>query len=213
MPEAEPALQYADLDQQEHAARLGMWGFLSTEVLFFGALILMYVRYRMAYAEGFVEAARHTDLVLGTTNTAVLLTSSFLVAWAAAAVRLDSRRLVAILLTAAALLGLLFLGLKVVEYRREYHEHLVPGLDFAFPGRHASAVALFYGFYFVATGLHALHLVIGIFVLALIARKMLQGAYSARYHTPLTVAGLYWHFVDVVWIFLFPLIYLLERNA
>ena len=127
MPEVQPAVQYADLRQQDHAARLGMWGFLSTEVLFFGGLMLMYVRYRMAYAEGFVEAAQHTQIVIGTINTAVLLTSSFLVAWAFAAAKLGATRLVAILLGSAALLGVLFLGLKVIEYAQEYHEHLVPG--------------------------------------------------------------------------------------
>jgi cytochrome c oxidase subunit 3 len=213
MSDAQPGLQYADLRQQEHAARLGMWGFLSTEVLFFGGLVLMYARYRMAYPDGFAEAARHTEIVIGTVNTAVLLTSSFLVAWAVAAVKLGGNRPAAVLFESAAVLGVLFLGLKAVEYRQEYHEHLVPGLNFAFAGPHAGAAELFYGFYFVATGLHALHLTIGIVALAVIARRARRGGYSARYHAPLTVAGLYWHFVDVVWIFLFPLIYLPGRNA
>jgi cytochrome c oxidase subunit 3 len=212
MPEAQPAFQFADLRQQHEVAQLGMWAFLATEVLFFGGLILAYAVYRFGYPGDFAAAARHTKIVIGATNTAILLTSSFFVAWAVAAARLEAARAVAILLSLAAAAGVIFLALKGLEYAQEYREHLVPGVDFSFPAELARGAELFFMFYFVATGLHALHVLIGIVVLALVARAASRRAYSARYHAPITVAGLYWHFVDVVWIFLFALIYLPGRS-
>lgn len=213
MPEPPLGFQYADLGQQHDTAQLGMWTFLATEVLFFGGLILVYCVYRIGDPAGFAQAARHTKIVIGTVNTAVLLTSSFLVAWAVTAARLRQGKLAAILIWAAAALGAAFLALKLVEYRMEYGEQLVPGLSFAITGPNATAVYLFFSFYFVATSLHALHVAIGIIVLVLIGRQAYRLRYSERYHAPITVAGLYWHFVDIVWIFLFALIYLPGRNA
>jgi cytochrome c oxidase subunit 3 len=213
MPEARPAVQFADLRQQHDVAQLGMWVFLATEVLFFGGLILTYCVYRFGFPDGFAEAARHTKIVFGTINTAILLTSSFLVAWAVEIARLRQGRVAAMLLWAAALLGIAFLVLKGIEYKTEYDEHLVPGLNFAFPGAQARAVTLFFAFYFVATGLHGIHVAVGIVALAVIGLRARQGAYSEHYHAPVTVAGLYWHFVDVVWIFLFALIYLPGRAS
>ena len=212
MPEAQPAFQFADLRQQHEVAQLGMWAFLATEVLFFGGLILAYAVYRFGYPADFAAAARHTKIVIGAANTAILLASSFLVAWAVAAARLEAARAAAILLSWAAAAGVIFLALKGLEYSQEYREHLVPGLNFAFPAEHARGAELFFMFYFVATGLHAIHVLIGIIVLAAIARAASRRAYSAQYHAPITVAGLYWHFVDVVWIFLFALIYLPGRS-
>jgi cytochrome c oxidase subunit 3 len=211
MPEPQPAFQFVDLRQQHDVAQLGMWVFLATEVLFFGGLILAYCVYRIAYPAGFAEAARHTRIVIGTANTAVLLTSSFLLAWAVMAARLRAARLAAILLWSAAALGILFLVLKGIEYRGEYRDRLVPGLDFDFTRAHGGAMALFFTFYFVATGLHAVHVAIGIGVLMVIGFRASRHAYSERYHAPITVAALYWHFVDMVWIFLFALIYLPGR--
>jgi cytochrome c oxidase subunit 3 len=211
MPEAAP--QFADLQQQEDVAIIGMWVFLATEVLFFGGLILLYLAYRIGYSDGFAEAARHTDILIGTINTALLLTSSFLVAWAIPAARLDDGRLAALLLCVAALLGGLFLCLKGVEYSKEYREHLVPGLDFSYSGANAGSVQLFFIFYFIATGVHGLHLIIGVIVLLVMAARARRAEFSARYHAPLNVAGLYWHFVDLVWIFLYALIYLPGRSA
>jgi cytochrome c oxidase subunit III len=213
MPDAQPAFQYSTLPQQHDAAQLGIWVFLATEVLFFGGLILAYCVYRHAYPDDFAAAARHTKIVIGASNTAILLTSSFLVAWAVAAVKIPAGRTAAILLLAAGLLGILFLGLKGYEYREEYREQLVPALNFAFDQAHARGAKLFFMLYFVATGLHALHVAIGVIVLWAIAWRSRQGAYSAVYHAPITVAGLYWHFVDAVWIFLFALIYLPGRNS
>jgi cytochrome c oxidase subunit III len=211
MPKAAP--QFADLQQQEDVAIIGMWVFLATEVLFFGGLILLYLAYRTGYSDAFAEAGRHTDIVIGTINTAILLTSSFLVAWAITAGRLEDGRLAAGLLCVAAFLGVLFLCLKGVEYSKEYREHLVPGLDFSYSGTNAGGVQLFFIFYFIATAVHALHLMIGIVVLLVMAARARHAEFSARYHAPLNVAGLYWHFVDLVWIFLYALIYLPGRNA
>ena len=213
MPEPQPAFQFADLRQQHDVAQLGMWVFLATEVLFFGGLILAYSAYRFGYPEGFAQAARHTKIVIGAANTAVLLTSSFLVAWAVVGARLREGRLAAVLMWIAAALGVLFLALKGVEYAKEYQEHLVPGLNFSVQEPNAKAMSLFFAFYFVATGLHAVHVAVGIVVLAVIGVRASHGAYSERYHAPITIAGLYWHFVDVVWIFLFALIYLPGRAS
>jgi cytochrome c oxidase subunit 3 len=182
-------------------------------VLFFGGLILAYAVYRHADPTGFAEAARHTKIAIGTINTAVLLTSSFLVAWALTVARLGLGKLAGVLLWSAAVIGVVFLVLKGIEYSSEYDEHLVPGLNFSFPGPHAHAAHLFFSFYFVATGLHAVHVAIGIVVLAVIGRNARLGRYGERYNVPVMVAGLYWHFVDVVWIFLFALIYLPGRAA
>jgi len=213
MREARPAFQYASLPQQHDAAQLGIWTFLATEVLFFGGLILAYVVYRYGYPDDFAAAARHTKIVIGVINTAVLLTSSFLVAWGVWSAKLEADRLAAKLLCAAAVLGMLFLALKGWEYFQEIEEHLFPFADFRFAPEHMRGALLFFLFYFIATALHALHVSVGIGVLLAIARRAGRGAYSARYHSPITVAGLYWHFVDVVWIFLFALIYLPGRNG
>ena len=209
MAEQPPAFQFASAVQQREAATLGMWTFLATEVLFFGALIAGYSAYRLIHPEAFVEAARHTKIVLGTANTAILLTSSAFMATAVEANEGGSRRAAILCLAATALLGLAFLAIKGWEYELEYGEHLVPGLNFD-PARYGDVAQLFFLFYFFATGLHALHLTIGIALVGGLAAR------TASAHPPrsLTVRmiGLYWHFVDVVWIFLFPLIYLVGRN-
>jgi cytochrome c oxidase subunit III len=213
MREARPAFQYATLPQQQEAARLGIWTFLASEVLFFGGLILAYAVYRYGYPDDFAAAARHSKIVIGTLNTAILLSSSFLVAWAVWAARIEADRLSASLLCTAAALGVAFLALKGWEYLQEYKEHLLPGANFQFAPEYIRGAQLFFIFYFVATSLHALHVTVGIVVLLAVARRAGQGAYSQRYHSPLTVAGLYWHFVDLIWIFLFALIYLPGRNG
>jgi cytochrome c oxidase subunit 3 len=213
MPDTRLAEQFVDLRQQHDVAELGIWVFLATEVLFFGGLILAYCVYRSTYSAGFAEAAQHTKIIIGTTNTAILLTSSFLVAWAVTMTKLREVRFAALLLWGAALLGLVFIALKGVEYTLEYREHLLPGLGFEFAGSHAHATHLFFSFYLVATGLHAVHVAVGIGVLIVIGWRARQHAYSDDYHSPVTVAGLYWHFVDLVWVFLFALIYLPGRSG
>jgi cytochrome c oxidase subunit III len=211
MSDAQPAIQFTDLRQQHDAAELGMWVFLGTEVLFFGALILAYCVYRIGDPQGFAAAARHTQLAIGSGNTALLLTSSFVVAWAVAAVKLNAGRFASVLLWIAAGLGVIFLGLKGFEYRLEYDEHLVPGLDFSNSEVRTHTALMFFSLYFIMTALHALHVLIGVIALVTIGWRARHNAYSERYHAPASVAGLYWHFVDVVWIFLFALIYLPGR--
>jgi len=201
-----PEIQYATLEQQSDSAQLGIWVFLATETLFFGALLLGYAVLRHAYPAGFAEAGRETKIIIGTVNTAVLLTSSATMAWAVHAAGSGHRRLLTLMLAITAALGLVFLGLKGVEYSEEYAERLVPG--FNFDPAHGAAVELFYFLYFVLTGLHAVHLTIGIAVVVVIAVRARRGAFSPAYYTPVEVTGLYWHFVDLVWIFLFPLLYL-----
>ena len=213
MPDS-PAVapQFASVSHRDETAELGMWVFIATEVLLFGGLLLSYFVYRHAYPQGFATGSRHTEIVIGTANTAILLTSSFLVAWAVEIFAAETRRLTAGLLAAAICLGLAFIVLKGIEYHGEYEEHLVPGIDFRFTGDLANGVQLFFIFYFIATAIHALHMIIGIGLLAVLA-LLCRGAPSTRHRAALHSAALYWHFVDIVWIFLFALIYLPGRST
>jgi cytochrome c oxidase subunit 3 len=209
MAERAPSFQYATLAQQHEADALGMWGFLATEVLFFGALIAAYFAYRITYGDQFIEAARHTKVALGTANTAVLLTSSACMAMAVHSTEERARRSAALWFAATALLGLTFIGIKGYEYLEEYREHLVPALDFS-TAQYGGVTQLFFIFYFIATGLHAVHLTIGIGMIVTLA--VLSASNRLPPVQPVRMIGLYWHFVDIVWIFLFPLIYLAGRN-
>jgi cytochrome c oxidase subunit 3 len=208
-----PALgeQYVSRPQQRETAVLGMWVFLATEVLFFGPLFLAYLYGRVHMGEGFAEASRHSHVWIGSANTAILLTSSLTMALAARAAQLGERAGLAWLLRATAALGAAFLALKGIEYWKEWNEGLVPVLHFTYVGAHAGAVELFYLLYFVMTGVHALHLTLGIALVAWLSTR--ASDFGPGYHAPVEVTGLYWHFVDCVWIFLYPLIYLLERYA
>ena len=161
---------------------------------------------------GFAEAGKETKIVIGTVNTAVLLTSSATMAWAVHAAKTGHRRLLARLLAATAGLGIVFLALKGFEYSLEYKEKLVPGINFDL-ARHGPIAELFYFFYFTATGVHAVHLTIGVGIVCVMMVRAWRGAFSPLYHTPVEVTGLYWHFVDFVWIFLYPLIYLVGRSG
>ncbi len=190
-------------------AQLGMWIFLATELLFFGGLFAAYAWGRAHWSEGFSAASHHTHVVLGTLNTALLLSSSALVAVAAACAGEERRRrAVAHLLAGAALLGLAFMALKGVEYAKEWHEGLFPGPGFVL-AQHTGA-ELFFMLYFVMTGLHALHLLIGVGLLGSFAWGAWRSSpWADAGHVE--VAGLYWHFVDIVWIVLYPLLYLAGR--
>jgi cytochrome c oxidase subunit III len=202
------AEQFDDLTQQHEAASLGMWVFLVTEILFFGGLFAGYTVYRAAYPEAFREASHHLDLLLGSLNTAVLITSSLTMALAVHSVQAGHRRALMRFLLLTLVLGAVFLGIKGTEYAHKYAEELVPGLRFAYSGPHASQVQLFLCFYFVMTGLHAFHMLVGIALLSVLAFLAWRGHFSADYYAPVETSGLYWHFVDIVWIFLFPLLYL-----
>lgn len=203
----------ATVPQRDEVLELGMWTFLSTEVLLFGGLILSYFVYRHADPQAFLAAGRETNIVIGTLNTALLLTSSFCVAAALRAAEHEQRRTTRALLVLAIVLGLTFLGLKSFEYIEEYREHLVPGVNFARAGENAHGIELFFIFYFVATLLHAVHVLCGIGVLAVFAALATATIARSRYVAGLRTAALYWHFVDLVWIFLFALIYLPGRSS
>ena len=211
MSERAIGFQYATPAQQREASTLGMWAFLATEVLFFGALIAAYLNYRIWFGEEFIAAASLTKVAMGTANTAVLLTSSACMAMAVTTFEAGSRRAPVLWLAATALLGLAFVAIKATEWWLEYQEHLVPALNFDL-ARHGGVAEIFFVFYFCATGLHALHLLIGISIVSWLAVAIGRGTIVPGGSTTRLV-GLYWHFVDVVWIFLFPLIYLAGRNG
>jgi len=211
-PEAIHLHQFDDPVQQHEASWLGMWVFLGTEVMFFGGMFLGYTFYRTAYPQGFASASNHLDIWLGTINTAVLICSSFTMALAVRAGQIGQNRLVKIFLCLTIVLGIVFLGIKFTEYYQKFEEHLVPGSDFRFEGALASSAEIFFSFYFAMTGIHALHMIIGIGLLATLIVKTARGRFSATYNTPIELVGLYWHFVDIVWIFLFPLLYLVGRH-
>jgi len=209
--QASLAHHFDDPEQQFEASTLGMWIFLITEVMFFGGLFASYAIYRSLHPEGFAVASRHLDYRLGAVNTAVLICSSLTMALAVRSAQLGRSRALRLFLALTMALGLVFLGVKVIEYSHKAHEHLVPGPSFRFEGPHARTAQLFFSFYFAMTGLHALHMVVGIGVLAVLWILAWRGRFSSQYYTPVEVAGLYWHFVDVVWIYLFPLLYLISR--
>ena len=204
--------QFDDAAQQYEASALGMWVFLVTEIMFFGGLFTAYVAYRSAYPGAFGAASEHLDLTLGAVNTAVLIGSSLTMALAVHSSQLGKRTALITFLLLTMALGSVFLGIKAVEYADKFHHHLVPGLHFAFAGSDAHQAQIFFSLYFAMTGLHALHMVIGLGVLAVLALQARRDRFGTRYHTPIELAGLYWHFVDIVWIFLFPLLYLIERH-
>jgi cytochrome c oxidase subunit III len=203
---------FDDLGQQHEAATLGMWLFLATEVLFFGGLFAAYMLYRMWYPETWGEASRTLDVTLGTINTTVLIGSSLTMALAVHAAATDKRRTLMLFLVATMVLGAVFLGIKGVEYAHKFSEHHVPGLDFHFEGSVPARANLFFSLYFAMTGLHALHMVIGLGIMAVMFVMAWRGKFSARWYTPVEISGLYWHFVDIIWIFLFPLLYLVDRH-
>ncbi len=192
-----------------------MWVFLVTEILFFGGLFCTYAVYRNWHEAAFVAGSRALLVWAGTTNTAVLITSSLTMALAVRAAQLGQRRPLILLLLATMALGTVFLGIKGFEYYTEYMEHHVPGLaSFSFePAALAANAQIFFSLYFVMTGIHAVHMIIGIGVMAVMVVMAWRGRFSPEYYNPIEVAGLYWHFVDIVWIFLFPLLYLLGLHA
>ena len=209
-----PALahQFDSLGQQKEAATLGMWVFLVTEVLFFGGMFATYAIYRAWYPEAFAAASRELDVMLGAVNTAVLITSSLTMALAVHAAQLGQRKLVLWFLAATMVLGAAFLGIKSVEYSHKFAEHHIPGPGFQFEREYFRHAQLFFSLYFVMTGLHALHMVIGIGIMLVMLTWAWRGRFSPSYYAPVEVSGLYWHFVDIVWIFLFPLLYLLGAH-
>jgi cytochrome c oxidase subunit 3 len=207
------AHQFDDAEQQREAASLGMWVFLVTEIMFFGGMFTAYSVYRLFFPGAFGHASHELDVVLGTTNTAVLIASSFTMALSVHAAQVGRQRRLVWALLATMLLGSAFLGIKLTEYAHKFHEGFVPGPRFHWPGPEAPQAQLFFSLYFAMTGFHALHMVIGIGLLAWLVLAARRGRFGAAYNTPVENVGLYWHFVDIVWIFLFPLLYLIGRHG
>ena len=208
-----PEMQYADLAQQGDTAQLGMWVFITTETLFFGALLFTYFLYRTTYPHEFAEAAKDAVLWCGSVNIGLIMTSSLTMVLAINAGADGRRRALVWWLVATAFLGLSFLAVKGYEYSLDYDDNVVPAVNFIMKPGEAPAGELFWVFYFVATGLHAIHLTIGVgLVLYVLLWRVRRGEITPAYYAPLEVVGLYWSFVDTVWLFLFPAIYLVGRS-
>ena len=206
------AHQFEDVEQQHHASWLGMWVFLATEVMFFGGMFTGYAFYRVGYPDAFAAGSNRLDIVLGAINTAVLISSSLTMALAVYSAEKGRSNATVRCLILTMLLGAVFLGIKFYEYYQKFVEYLVPGAAFRFEEPLRGPAQIFFSFYFAMTGLHALHMIIGLGLLSVIAVKARRGGFSEAYYTPVELSGLYWHFVDIVWIFLFPLLYLVGRH-
>ena len=207
------AHQFENVEQQGEAATLGMWVFLVTEVLFFGGLFLTYLVYRNMYPAAFTAASHEMVVWAGTLNTAVLITSSLTMALAVRAAQTGDRRSLIWLLAATMVLGVVFLGVKAFEYRTEFVEHHVPGAGFQFEEPYARQAQIFFSLYFIMTGLHAIHMIIGLGIMAVMLWLSMRRPMNRVHAIRIEVSGLYWHFVDIVWIFLFPLLYLIGRHV
>jgi len=219
-----PALahHFESLEVQKESATLGMWSFIAQEVLFFGAFLLVYTLHRNLYYPVFEACSHHLDLKLGAFNTAVLICSSLTMALAVHAAAVGKKRQIVAWLLATVLLGSVFLGVKVVEYHQKWEDQLVPGLrwgaaedvgrELHLQGADVDHAQLYFSLYFGLTGLHALHMIVGIPIILWIAFRAHRGEFDAAYNTPVELTGLYWHFVDIVWIFLFPLLYLIGHH-
>ncbi|HTX33908.1 MAG TPA: cytochrome c oxidase subunit 3 family protein [Bryobacteraceae bacterium] len=205
--------QFDTAEQQRDASTLGMWVFLITEIMFFGGMFLAYSVYRTFYPQVFAVASSSMNAVIGATNTGVLLCSSFTMVMAVRAAQLGQRKAIITFLILTLLLGLAFLGLKGYEWTLKFEEHHVPGPSFHLDGVDMQGPAqIFFSLYFAMTGLHALHMVVGVGILTWLLIATYKGKFTAEYMTPVDIAGLYWHFVDIIWIFLFPLLYLIDRH-
>jgi cytochrome c oxidase subunit III len=220
-----PALvhQFSDAQQQKNAASLGMWLFLVTEIMFFGGMFCAYLIYRLTYFNAFAAGSQQLNIWLGATNTAVLIVSSVTVVLAVRAAEAGKRKLLVGYLVVTVLLGLTFLVIKGFEYKEKFEKHHVPGATFNFTEKfddngkqipvESKQAELFFSIYFVMTGMHALHMIIGCGLFSVLAFLAWKGHYTSTYFTPVENGGLYWHLVDIIWIYLFPLLYLISRHS
>jgi cytochrome c oxidase subunit 3 len=201
---------FHSMEQQFEASILGMWVFLVTEIMFFGGLFMAYIVYRWMYPEAWATASNHLDVLLGGINTAVLICSSLTMVLAVRAAQVGSRGGQVVNLILTMLFGTTFLVIKYFEYADKFEHHLVPGPNFdpTLP----TAEQIFFALYFIMTGIHALHMVVGLGIMSVILWMAWRGTFTPEYYAPVEVSGLYWHFVDIVWIFLFPLLYLLGAH-
>jgi len=210
VPAPKPILgeQYPSLALQEQTLELGMWVFLATEVLLFAALFALYASYRTMFPRDFADGVAHNTLAFGTVNMYVLLTSSLLAALAVSAVRAARTRAAGLLLIGTALLGVAFLVIKLIEYTIHWHEGSLPGPYYHFAELPTFGANRFFTLYWVMTGFHALHVTGGVCVVSWMAARAWRGVYTPGVHARLVMGTLYWHLVDVIWIFLWPLLYL-----
>jgi cytochrome c oxidase subunit III len=213
------------MEQQRDATTMGMWVFLCTEVMFFGGVFLVYTVYRFAFFatstpgesnHAFLAGSNHLDWKLGAINTIVLIFSSFTMAMAVHSAQTGHRKKIVGFLILTIIMGLAFLGIKTIEYGHKFRDHLVPGPDFDLShfdiGTNSQQVQIFFSLYFAITGIHAVHMIVGIGILTYLAYQAWKGRYTSEYFAPVENSGLYWHFVDIAWIFIFPLLYLFGRN-
>jgi cytochrome c oxidase subunit 3 len=204
---------FDDVSQQREASTLGMWAFLATEVLFFGGMFCAYTIFRSAYHGAFESTSRFMNVAIGGINTAVLICSSLTMALAVRAAQLGQKKVLIWLLVATLILGTVFLGLKGVEYHEKWLDHHVPGPHFHYAeAQYAHQAEILFFLYFAMTGLHAAHMIVGAGLLITLIAMAAQDRFSAAWYTPVDMIGLYWHFVDIVWIFLFPLLYLIGHT-
>jgi cytochrome c oxidase subunit III len=199
---------FASAAHEQQAAQLGMWLFLVSELLLFGGMFTAYAVFRTFFPQAFIEGSRHLDVLLGTVNTVVLLTSSFTVASAVHFARESKGRAAGVMLGLSLLLALVFLVLKGSEYLHHFHTRALPGRYYALEGLTLHGASMFFTLYFFATGLHAIHVLIGMAVLGWLTVGAFQGRFHSRRYVPVELGGMYWHLVDLVWIFLYPLLYL-----
>lgn len=199
--------QFNSPQQQRDTATIGMWVFLATEVMFFGGLFASYAVYRMYYTQAFLEGAREMTLVIGTVNTAVLMTSSFTMNMAIESIAKNKQNRTYWLLILTAVIGLIFIGLKFTEYFLHYQDHKVPGIWFESNKPYARQEELFFFFYFALTGLHVVHLSIGVGLTTVTAVRTALGRFNGNYHTAVDLVGVYWHFVDIIWAFIYAIFY------
>ena len=200
---------FSEMDQQKDSSKLGMWVFLLTEILTFGGLFVAYAVYRAWNPEMFLNAHKALDVAMGTTNTAVLIISSVTIALGIRAIQLDKPKQTMLYLAATILFALTFLVIKYFEYAHKFHVGQLPGKYYTYTGIEGTNPHIFFGIYFMMTGLHALHIIIGIGLISWVMWKTKQGAFSSEYYSPIENVGLFWHLVDMIWIFLFPLFYLI----
>lgn len=225
------AHHFDSIQQQRQASTLGMWLVIAQEIMFFGGLFAAYIVYRFKYHDAFAVASSHLSIFWGSLNTVFLISSSLTMALAVRSAQLGDNKKVLRWLVATMLFGMLFLGVKGIEYTQKYHHHLMPGSSFHYvpdfedhalqsmgitaetvPPNFAGNVQLFFSFYFVMTGVHAFHMLIGFGVMIWLMIKAKRRQFSRENYGPMEMTGLYWHFVDIVWIFLFPLLYLVWRH-
>lgn len=212
------AHHFDDMEQQVEAGTIGMWTFLVTEIMFFGGMFMAYTLYRAQYPEAFAYGSHTLDIILGGVNTAVLIISSLTMALAVYSAQTGERKRLMIYLVVTMLLGLTFLVIKGFEYHAKFTEHHIPGINFNVAEfgkevRDPMRVQMFFVIYFAMTGVHALHMVVGLGILSTLLYFAWKGKYTPGYYSHVELSGLYWHFVDIVWIFLFPLLYLIGRHV